>query len=173
MHRWIGWNNGREAVGSVAPPSSSERTEEDIMTKHQDVQALLERYQQSINRKDAAATVDCYAEDVVAYDLAPPLAQDAKLVRDPKHIQQWFDTWEGPLESEEQDAVFKVDGGIAYVHALRRMHGTKTDGSKVELWFRSTTICVRVGGAWKIAHIHNSTPFAMDGSGKALLNLKP
>jgi hypothetical protein len=25
----------------------------------------------------------------------------------------------------------------------------------------------------KIRHIHNSVPFAMDGSGKALLDLKP
>ena len=26
---------------------------------------------------------------------------------------------------------------------------------------------------WKITHVHNSVPFAMDGSGKAELNLKP
>jgi hypothetical protein len=28
-------------------------------------------------------------------------------------------------------------------------------------------------GQWKITHVHNSVPFAMDGSGRALLDLKP
>jgi len=143
------------------------------MTKYQDVQTLLDRYQESINRKDAAATADCYADDIVAYDLAPPLVQDAELARDPTHIQKWFDTWKGPLESAERGAVLRVEGDVAYVYALRQMRGRKTDGQKVELWFRSTAICRRVDEGWKIAHIHNSTPFAMDGSDKALLDLKP
>ena len=143
------------------------------MANDQNVTALLERYQQAINRKDAAATVECYAEDVMAYDLAPPLAQEAEIVRDPRNIQQWFDTWEGPLESAEHNTVFRVEGNVAYVYALRQMRGTKTDGEKVALWFRSTAICKLVDGGWRIVHIHNSTPFAMDGSGMALLDLEP
>jgi ketosteroid isomerase-like protein len=144
-----------------------------MMTKDQEVRELIDRYQKAINRKDALATVDCYADDVVAYDLAPPLAQEAGVVRDPTYIQQWFDTWDGPLQSAERDVVFRVEGDIAYVYALRQMRGKKTGGQKVELWFRSTAICTRVNAAWKIAHIHNSTPFAMDGSDKALLHLSP
>ena len=31
----------------------------------------------------------------------------------------------------------------------------------------------REGGQWKVAHVHDSVPFAMDGSGRALLDLKP
>ena len=143
------------------------------MANDQNVTALLDRYQQAINRKDAAATVECYAEDVMAYDLAPPLAQEAEIVRDPRNAQQWFDTWEGPLELAERDTVFRVEGDVAYVYALRQMRGTKTDGEKVALWFRSTAICKLVNGAWRIVHVHNSTPFAMDGSGKALLDLEP
>lgn len=30
-----------------------------------------------------------------------------------------------------------------------------------------------LGGGWKIAHGHSSVPFAMDGSFRALLDLKP
>ena len=143
------------------------------MTQEKDVQALLDRYQQAIDSKDASATIECYADDVVAYDLAPPLAQEADVVLDAKQLQEWFDTWDGPLESAERDAVFRVEGNVAYTYALRQMRGTKSGGERVELWFRSTTICTRVDGAWKIAHVHNSTPFAMDGSGKALLHLSP
>jgi ketosteroid isomerase-like protein len=53
------------------------------------------------------------------------------------------------------------------------MRGTKTDGKEVELWFRATACFRRDGGRWRITHMHNSVPFAMDGSEKALLHLKP
>jgi len=53
------------------------------------------------------------------------------------------------------------------------MVGTKTDGFEVDLWFRATACFVRRHGQWKIAHVHNSVPFAMDGSNRALLDLKP
>jgi len=53
------------------------------------------------------------------------------------------------------------------------MTGTKADGTKVDLWFRATACLARRAGTWKIVHMHNSVPFAMDGSGRALLDLKP
>jgi len=52
------------------------------------------------------------------------------------------------------------------------MTGTKTDGEEVELFFRATA-CFRRNIRWQITHMHNSVPFAMDGSDKALLHLKP
>ena len=35
-----------------------------------------------------------------------------------------------------------VDKNVAYAYGLQRMTGTKTDGEKVELWFRATA-CFR------------------------------
>jgi ketosteroid isomerase-like protein len=52
------------------------------------------------------------------------------------------------------------------------MTGTKTDGEEVELFFRATACFRRDNGRWRITHMHNSVPFAMDGSDKALLHLK-
>ena len=53
------------------------------------------------------------------------------------------------------------------------MTGTKTDGEQVDLWFRATACFRREDGAWKITHVHNSVPFAMNGSDRALLDLRP
>jgi len=53
------------------------------------------------------------------------------------------------------------------------MTGTKTNGEKVELWFRATACFRRDNGECRITHMHNSVPFAMDGSERALLYLKP
>jgi SnoaL-like domain len=66
----------------------------------------------------------------------------------------------------------RVGGDIAYAFGVRHMTGTKTD-TELDLWFRCTAWLVRRAGTWKIVHMHNSMPFAMDGSRRALLHLKP
>jgi len=53
------------------------------------------------------------------------------------------------------------------------MTGRKTDGNDVDLWYRTTACLRRTSDGWRIAHLHNSVPFAMDGSGRALLDLRP
>lgn len=147
------------------------------VTKHAGDEAqitdLLDTYTAAIRAKDARATVALYTRDVVAYDLAPPLQIQANAVRDPDYIQQWFDTWDGPIVSEARDLEIVVGENIAYAFGLRHMTGTKTDGERVDLWFRATGCFRREDGTWRIAHVHNSVPFAMDGSGRALLDLKP
>lgn len=135
--------------------------------------AVLDALAAALRAKDARAAVAAYTRDVIAYDLAPPLRVPPEAERDPAYIQQWFDTWQGPIVSEGRDLEIRVGGDIAYAVGLRHMTGTKTDGAQVDLWFRATVCFRREDGAWKIAHVHNSVPFAMDGSDRALLDLQP
>lgn len=142
-------------------------------TGEREVADVLERYSAAISAKDADAVVKFYTRDVVAYDLAPPLRVPTAQVLDPAYIQQWFDTWEGPIGSTGHELEIVVGDGVAYSVGLRRMTGTKKDGEHVELWFRTTACLRREAGGWKITHVHNSVPFAMDGSDRALLDLTP
>ena len=137
------------------------------------VREVIERFAAALRKKDAAAAVALYSDDAVDYDLAPPLRIDTAQVRDPAYIQQWFDTWTGPILSQAHDLTVRAEGDVAFAFGLRHMTGTKTDGTKVDLWFRATACLERRAGTWKITHMHNSVPFAMDGSGRALLDLKP
>ena len=137
------------------------------------VRRVIEDLAAAIYQKDADAAVALYDEDIVAFDLAPPLAIDAPVMHNPAHIQSWFDTWKGPIESTPHRIEVRVGGDIAYAFGLRHMTGTKNDGTKTDLWFRATACLVRRDGHWKIAHMHNSVPFAMDGSRRALLDLTP
>ena len=134
---------------------------------------LLDAFAAALRAKDARAAIACYAQDVVAYDLAPPLRVGDDAMHAPDLLQQWFDTWSSPIVSEGHDLQIAVGGDVAYAHGLRHMTGTKRDGDKVDLWFRATAGFRRERGQWKITHVHNSVPFAMDGSGRALLDLKP
>ena len=143
------------------------------MSDERAIRSLLDRYTKSIGAKDAAATLACYSSDIVAFDLAPPLEQRAEVLLDPDNIQEWFDTWDGPIGSESKDLTILVGGDLAYAFSLQHMTGQKRDGEKVDLWFRATATFQKLHGEWKITHIHNSVPFAMDGSERALLDLKP
>jgi ketosteroid isomerase-like protein len=49
----------------------------------------------------------------------------------------------------------------------------KTAPQPISFWLRDTICLKRVGGAWKIAHIHSSVPFHMDGSLRPAFDLQP
>ncbi|ABC89381.1 hypothetical conserved protein [Rhizobium etli CFN 42] len=124
----------------------------------------------ALGEKNAEEALSYEAEDSVEFSLAPPLVINGK---DKAGLQAWFDTWEGPIGGEVRDAKLTVGEGVAFWCGLTRMTGTKTDGTKVDLWFRQTLGLVKQDGRWLVTHQHASVPFAMDGSGRALLDLQP
>ena len=144
------------------------------MSAEDDIAELLTRYERAIHDKDAAAVAACYTKDVVAYDLAPPLALESRAtVTDPAVLEGWFATWDGPIRSVAKEVHIRAGGDVGYAFALRHLSGRKTSGESVDMWFRATATMAKENGDWKITHVHNSVPFAMDGSDKAELGLKP
>ena len=134
---------------------------------------LLDGFARALYDKNAAGAIAALADDAVAFDLAPPLKQDPDVMHDSARLEEWFATWKSPIVSEAVERTIVVDRAVAYAYGLQRMTGTKTDGEEVELFFRATACFRRDDGRWRITHMHNSVPFAMDGSDKALLHLKP
>jgi len=144
------------------------------MNKDEDeIRGVLAEFTRAIHDKDAAGTIAPLADDEVTFDLAPPLAMGPDDTHDPAALEQWFGTWRGPIVSESRDLKIAVGGDVAYAYGLQHMTGTKSDGEDVDLWFRATACFRRDDGRWRITHMHNSVPFAMDGSAKALLDLQP
>ena len=56
---------------------------------------------------------------------------------------------------------------------MPRQRAYLADGTTPDLWFRATLALRRTDGIWKVVHEHNSTPFYMDGSDRAALDLQP
>ena len=134
---------------------------------------LLDEFTRALYTKDSARAIAPLADDAVNFDLAPPLQHGPDVTHNPARLEEWFATWKGPIVSQPAERTIVADETLAYADGLQRMTGTKTSGEKVELWFRATACFRRENGQWRITHMHNSVPFAMDGSGKALLDLKP
>jgi PhnB protein len=137
------------------------------------IRDLLAKLTRAIRDKDAAGVIAPLADDEVTFDLAPPLKMGPDETHDPATLEQWFDTWEGSIVSEPHDLQIAVGGDVAYAYGMQHMTGKKKRGGDVDLWFRATTCFRREDGRWRITHMHNSVPFAMDGSDTALLDLKP
>ena len=63
---------------------------------------------------------------------------------------------------------------VAFCHSLNRLTATPRGATdSFDLWMRSTVCLRKVDGAWWIAHEHSSTPFYMDGSFRAAVDLVP
>jgi ketosteroid isomerase-like protein len=137
------------------------------------IRDVLGDFTRSLHDKNARGAIATLADDAVVFDLAPPLRIGSDMARNPALYDEWFATWKGPIVSRSKDLEVAVGGDIAFAYALQHMTGTKTDGEKVDLWFRATACFRREHGRWRITHMHNSVPFAMDGSSKALLDLQP
>jgi ketosteroid isomerase-like protein len=135
-----------------------------------EIRALVDHWANAIRAKDVDGVMAHYAADSVTFDLAPPLMSTGA---DAPGLRAWFATWRGGLGYEIRDLTIFADADAAFCHSLNRLSGTKTDGEKNDIWFRLTLGFRNVGGAWKIAHQHESVPFYMDGSYRAAVDLKP
>jgi ketosteroid isomerase-like protein len=135
-----------------------------------EIRKVIEDQVAALRAKDAARVVAGYPPGFIQFSLAPPLISTAS---DAAGLDASFGTWEGPLGYEIRDLAVTTGDEVAFCHALIRLSGTKTDGSKPAVWFRLTLGLKKIDGAWKIAHEHESVPFYMDGSLRAAVDLEP
>jgi ketosteroid isomerase-like protein len=138
------------------------------------VRAVVRERAAAVDAQDADRLVGCYAPGVVLFDLEPPLLHPAAEVLDPARTRAWFATWQDDLAYAVHDLTVVVGGDVAFAHGLVRLSGTSRGATEpAELWFRTTLCLQRTAGVWSISHEHDSTPFYMDGSLRAAVDLQP
>jgi ketosteroid isomerase-like protein len=147
--------------------------EGDAPAAQTEIKALIAERVEAMRTKDAARAIATLADDVVAFELAPPLRLGPGQARDQGGLEAWFDGWQGEVDVEVARLTVAAAGDVGYAHSLNRMRGTKTDGKEVDFWMRSTLGLRKTGDGWRIAHGHTSVPFHMDGSFRAALDLEP
>lgn len=139
---------------------------------------LLAEHAAAHAARDVGRLLDLYAPDAVSYTLAPPLQQGPTTqYGTPEGVQAWFDTFVGPVQMTYREPVVHAGENLAFVHCLTQMTATSVGSSRAySFWFRSTFGLRREPGradGWLIVHRHESTPFLMDGSFLAALDLEP
>ena len=143
-----------------------------MSSAQEQIRAVIADRIAAMRDKDAARAVAALAEDVVTFELAPPLALPPGAARDAEGLAAWLSGFE-EIDIEVRDLAIEADGDVGFAHALHHLKGTRSGGRPVSLWMRSTLCFRREDGAWKIAHAHTSVPFHMDGSFRAAVDLAP
>lgn len=136
------------------------------------IRAAIENCADAVRAKDVDQYVSHYAEDILLFDLAPPL-QYAGLDALRKGIEEWFPTFEGAIGFEVRDLQISIGNDTAFSHSLNHITGKRTTGEHTDVWVRSTIGFRKIEGKWLIIHEHVSVPLYMDGSNKAAVDLKP
>ena len=141
-------------------------------TKNEDqIQAVIEDRVRAIGDKDVEALVAKAAPGVVSFDALPPLQRTgSEAIR--TRLQEWFGWYDGPIGYEVRDLRITAGDDVAFAHYLYHVTGRMTNGNEVDMWVRTTMGLQKTGGAWVIAHEHNSVPIDAE-SGKASLDLTP
>ena len=138
------------------------------------IRRLMDDKATAMRARDAETLVAQYAPDAVDFDLAPPLQKTGQEVRDLAGLKSWFSGFAGGIDFEVRDLSVTTSEDVAYCHSLHRLTATPFGApDSFTLWFRSTVCLRRVDGSWLISHEHSSTPFYMDGSFKAAVDLQP
>ena len=136
------------------------------------IHAVIEDWANALRAKDADRLVSQYTTESVKFILAPPLQYTRDNPFDKKSLEEWFSSFQGPIQYQNRDLNITAGGQVGFCHSLGRMIATTTTGPKIDIWFRHTLCFRKIDGRWKITHEHSSVPFYMDGSHKAAVDLK-
>ena len=135
------------------------------------IRALIDDRAKAIRDKNVNGAISSIAPDILSFDVVNPLQQmgsDASK----KRAEDWFSSFEGPIDYEIRDLSITAGDSAAFSHGLSHVSATRTDGGQLDMWWR-TTVCFRkIDEKWMVTHEHNSVPFDVE-SGKASLDLKP
>jgi ketosteroid isomerase-like protein len=131
-----------------------------------------ESWAKALSFKNLGVVMGHYAEDILVFDLAPPLQYKGRAAYR-KNWADWFLTFEGPIGYEIRDLSITASDDVAFSYSLNRISGKRTDGEQTTVWIRATVGFRKIGGRWMITHEHFSVPFYMEPPYKASLDLKP
>ena len=137
------------------------------------IRAYLNEFATAIRSGDSARIMSFYAEDIVAFDMMPPLEFKSKSAYQKEAWEDCFTRFfEFPVDFEYHDLRVHADGDVAFAHSLVHMKGRAKSGETMESWLRNTTCLQRMDGHWQITHEHNSVPLDK-ATGNGLMDLAP
>jgi ketosteroid isomerase-like protein len=138
------------------------------------IRQMMAEQESAMRARDAELLVSRYAPEIMKFGLAPPLRLAGPALLDANGLRNWFAGFDGPIDYEIRDLTVTAGEDVAFCHSLNRLSTTPHGApQKFELWFRATVCLRKIDGRWQITHSHESTPFYMDGSLRAALDLQP
>ncbi|MBP2328318.1 ketosteroid isomerase-like protein [Kibdelosporangium banguiense] len=136
-----------------------------------EIRQHIGRIVDAIKAKDLDGLRQLYSDDVVSFDVEPPLQHvgiDAKL-------KNWVNAFAffQDVTYEVRDLTLTVDESVAFGHCFGRLSGTTNDAAAIGgMWVRATFCLRKIDGNWLITHDQVSVPFDIV-SGRGVTDLEP
>ena len=119
---------------------------------------MIDERVSAVRSKPPAPLVDRQADDIVIFDVLPPLVSrgtDAVA----RKTQAWFDAYASDIAYDVEEVEIHAGDDVAFCSFAYHVGGTLTSGDVVDMWVRATLGLRRTGGAWRIVHDHESVPW--------------
>lgn len=142
----------------------------DLKDDELEIKELVDDFSEAIQARDIDRIMSFYSDDVVAFDLMPPLRYEGK-----DHYRKAWEMikdMQGNFVYEFHDLHVAANTDVAFSYSLNRMSGTTKEGYEMECWLRHTGCYRRINGSWMIVHESTSVPIDMKTE-KGLFDLKP
>jgi uncharacterized protein (TIGR02246 family) len=146
-------------------------TKEDRTNSEAAIRESITRFAKAFRAKDVDGCMSVFAPEIVSFDILPPL-QAVGAETFVTHWQEFFGSYQGPIQVEFPDVRISAGDDVAFSYCLHRIAGTLNNGDKTDFWLRWTAGWRKADGKWLIVHEQVSVPIDL-ASGKALLDLKP
>ena len=117
-----------------------------------EIRKLVDSWAAAVAAKDIDAIIKHYSEDVVVFDVPPPLRESGREAYR-KHWESWFKMFDGPLNCEFKDMQITTGDDVAFLHTL-----TRVSEKKAGPWVRVTVGYKMIDGNWIATHEHVSIP---------------
>ena len=140
-------------------------------SEEEEIRRLVDKRLEAIRAKDVEGATSMAALDYILFDVVEPL-RSIGANASKSRAEEWFSTFQGPIGYEIRDLQITAAGGVGFSHGLNHVSATKTDGNRLDMWWRATVCYRKMDGRWRITHEHNSVPFDVT-NGKASLGLEP
>ena len=122
-----------------------------------EIRGWLDRWTKAFGAKDFDAIMALYTDDVIAYDVVPPLQYVGK-VEYRTDYEQFLSQYADNVKVELRDLHVGANGDLGYAAGLELISGTLKGGQKSEVWVRFTSLFRKSGGRWLDFHDHVSVP---------------
>ncbi len=137
-----------------------------------EVEEVFNGFTQAIKSGDLDGIMSFYADEIVAYDMMPPLEFTDK----EKYRESWkrcfTDYFKFPIQFSFEKQNISVSGDIAFANGLVHLVARGKDGGVMDNWIRNTTCLKKFNGTWLITNEHQSVPLD-EKTMLGMLDLKP
>ena len=115
------------------------------------IRERIDSWVKALRAKDLDGLMSHYAQDILVFDLAPPLQYEGAVAYR-KNWADWFPSFQGPVGYEVRNLSITAGGDVAFSRSLNRITGTRTSGENSDVWLRATVGFRKTGGKWMVIH---------------------